>query len=210
MHNALLFAVFQFAVPPGWTNVSPNLPPSELAKAPPAIVEQVKQGHFAFFAAELDGADDGFMENVNVIVDPGSTRITSTFLKEVVDNIGAEVQKSGAQYRVVESGLSKVNGVTVGRYVGEMTIAGSTVKQIGYILPGKNEHAIATYSTTREKFPQYQPIFDRAAQATLGVEEPGLFSDSSSPLRWQSILATLAAVAALIVYSIIAQRRRAK
>src|SRR3954469_23641069 len=105
MHSALLFAAFQFSVPPGWTNVSPNLPPSELAKAPPDIVEQVKASHPAFFAADLAGRDDGFMENVNVIVDPGSAKITSAFLKEVVDNIGSEVKKNGALYEVLEYSL---------------------------------------------------------------------------------------------------------
>jgi hypothetical protein len=210
MLSAILFAAFQFSVPPGWTKLAPDVPPSELAKVPPVLVEQAKGGRFAFFAADLAGPDDGFIENVNVLIDPGATAITSTFLKQVVDSIGDEVKKSGAQYRVVESGLTKVNGVSVGRYVGELTMAGVTVKQIGYLMPGKNQHAILTYSTTREKFSEYQPIFDKAAQATLGVEEPSIFNDASSPIRWQSLLATAAAIAALVIYSIVAQRRRAK
>ena len=210
MHSAILFAAFQFSVPAGWTKLAPDVPPSELAKAPPPLVQQVKEGRFAFFAADLASADDGFMENVNVIVDQGSTAITTSFLKEVVDNISGEVKKNGAKYDVLEYSLTKLKGVSVGRYVGEITLGGNTVKQIGYILPGKNEHAIATYSTTREKFSQYQPIFDQAAMATLGVEEPSIFTDTSSPIRWQSLLATAAAIAALVIYSIYAQRKRAK
>jgi hypothetical protein len=202
--HALVKTRFQFATPPGWTNLSPGAPPSPgLEKVPPALIAQAHSGQFAFFAADLDGAADGFMENVNVIIQGGGAKITDEFLHEVGRSISEEAKKAGTDYRVLEMSLSKIGDVTVGRYVGELVLGDRTVKQVGYLLPGHDEHAIATYSTTPADVPRYAPIFDKAALATVGVEDPPLF-------RWEQVAATAGALVLLIGYSIVAQRRRAK
>jgi hypothetical protein len=193
---------FVFKVPAGWVDYSEKAAPADIARIPPVVVEEARKNHFAFCAADIDHADDGFMENVNAIVEPGTAKIDMTFMHQLGESIAEEAKKSGSNHHVVELGLAKAGSVTVGRYVSELGAPPNTVKQVGYILPGKDQHAIVTYSTTPAEFARYAPIFDQAAQATLGVEEPPLF-------HWQSIVATVVALALVIGYSILAKRKNA-
>ena len=193
---------FVFKVPPGWVDISEGAPPANLARVPAVLVEEARKNHFAFCAADVDHADDGFMENVNAIVEPGTAKIDMTFMHQLGESIADEAKKAGSNHHVVELGLAKASGVTVGRYVSELGAPPNTVKQVGYIIPGKDSHAILTYSTTPAEFARYAPIFDQAAQATLGVEEPPLF-------HWQSVVATVVALVLVIGYSILAKRKNA-
>lgn len=163
---------FTFQTPPGWVDLSPDAPEAERNKAPAALLEQVKSSGHAFFAADLAHADDGFMENVNAIVQPGSSPVTAALLDDVELRMRAEIGKQGMSYRVLEKSLVTVAGATAGRVVGELTMQGRVVKQIQYLLPGREHHAILTFSTTPESFAEYQPRFDAAGQATRGTVEP--------------------------------------
>src|SRR5688500_15961657 len=86
---------FGFSVPPGWVNLSSDAPESEHKKAPPAMLEQVKAGRHAFFAADLAHGDDGFLENVNAVVQPGSSAVTQSVLDEFEPAMQAELKKQG-------------------------------------------------------------------------------------------------------------------
>jgi hypothetical protein len=175
-------ASFKFRVPDGWVDLSPGAPEANFAQLPPSLSQQIKSMHLAFYAADVAHGADGFMENVNVQVEPGAAPITPSLLAELSSAMDDEIKKQGGQvtYRLLESALVKVGGVTSGRYVGELGMGGQIVKQVGYIIPGHEQHAILTYSTTPADFDHYRPIFDAAAQATVGAEEPLDF--------WQRIL----------------------
>ena len=70
--GALAFAGpggFVFSAPPGWVDISRDAPTAQRKKAPPAMLA-VADGH-AFYAADLDGGGDGFMENMNAFVQTG-------------------------------------------------------------------------------------------------------------------------------------------
>lgn len=164
---------FQFKVPPGWVDLSPGAPPANFAGLPPTLVQQIKAGNFAFYAADLAHADDGFMENVNATVEAGSEKISQKLVDEMAAHLGDEVEKQapGVSVKVVEKRLVDWSGVTVARLVVEL--GGSIhARQVQYLLPGPTEHAVVTYSTTPEQFATYQATFDAAAQATGGVAEP--------------------------------------
>jgi hypothetical protein len=179
-------ASFKFRVPDGWVDLSPGAPEANFAQLPPTLAQQIKSMHLAFYAADVAHGADGFMENVNVQVEAGATAITPSMLAELSSAMDDEIKKQGGQvtYRLLQSELVKVGGVTSGRYVGELGMGGQTIKQVGYIIPGHQQHAILTYSTTPADFDHYRPIFDAAAQATQGAEEPLDF--------WQRILARAA------------------
>jgi hypothetical protein len=193
---------FQFKVPAGWADCSEGAPPADAARVPAVLIEEARKNHFAFCAADVDHADDGFMENVNAIVEPGTAKIDMAFMSQLRDSIAEEAKKAGSNHHVVDISLAKAGGITVGRYVSELGAPPNTVKQIGYIIPGNDQHAILTYSTTPAQFAHYAPIFDQAAQATVGVAEPPLF-------HWQSIVATVVALGLVIGYSIMAKRKNA-
>src|SRR4051812_47984850 len=89
-------ASFKFVVPPGWVDLSPGAPPENFSKLPPAVAKQIRDGGFAFYAADLDHASDGFMENVNASVDPGTEPITQKLVDEMAAHLGDEVQKQVA------------------------------------------------------------------------------------------------------------------
>ncbi|HZS39961.1 MAG TPA: hypothetical protein VFF06_24175 [Polyangia bacterium] len=169
---------FHFQVPPGWVDLSPSAPPANFARLTPEQAQLIRDGRFAFYAADVEHSDDGFTENVNVTLEPGAAPVTEALLQQLTAEIDAEVrkQRAGMSERIVDTKLVQIGGVTCGRYVGELqmvTPAGAyQVKQIGYIIPGHEQHAIITYSTTPADFARYQPVFDAAALATTGAEEP--------------------------------------
>jgi hypothetical protein len=166
-------ASFKFHLPDGWVDLSPGAPEANFAQLPPSLAQQIKSSPRAFYGTDVAQGADGFMANVNVQVEPGAVLVTPALLAEISSAMDEEIKKQGAQsYRLLESGLVKVGGVTSGRYVGELGMGGQIVKQVGYIIPGHEQHAILTYSTTPADFERYRPIFDAAAQATLGAEEP--------------------------------------
>jgi hypothetical protein len=199
---------FGFRVPPGWVNLSPDVPEAERKQAPPLLLEQIARGGHPFFAADLAHADDGFMENVNAVVQPGASSVTQAVLDEFEPGMQAELKKQGLSFRVLEKSLVKVGGVTAGRIESELTMGENVVKQIQYLLPGKGHHAVVTYSTVPEKFDQYRSVFDAAAAATTGVVEPrSLWARIGQRALWGALIgAVLGGLAALA--SRIKKRRR--
>src|SRR4051812_32006224 len=84
---------FKFQVPSGWIDLSPDAPAANFAKLPPALAQQVRAGNFAFYAADYAHADDGFMENVNASLVPGTQKITQQFLDQMMAQMNDEVGK---------------------------------------------------------------------------------------------------------------------
>ena len=168
---AVAHADFTFKVPPGWTDLSPNAPAANFAKIEPVLAAQFRQATYTFFAADLDGRGDGFMENVNATVYPKPHAINLAELKEIGEQIDAEVKKVDPRFsmQILDTKVVKIGGVECGRYIGLLTMGDKVVQQISYLLPGRNEHAVLTYSTVPAQFKRYQPVFDAAAKATVGI-----------------------------------------
>jgi hypothetical protein len=172
--SAASASTFKFQVPPGWLDLSPGAPEANFAKLPPALVQQVRGGNFAFYAADIAHADDGFMENANASLVAGTQTITQQFLDQMMAQMNDEVGKQapGMTIEVLEKKLVEINGVTCGRTVAVMKGPDLKAKQVQYVLPGQSEAAVITYSTTPEKFAEYEPVFDTAARATTGIKAP--------------------------------------
>src|SRR5262252_2228306 len=134
---------FKFVVPQGWTDLSPGAPADNWKGVPPELAQQVRAGSFAFYAADVAGAGDGFMENVNATVLPGRAKVTPQVLDQIAADLGAEVSRQlpGVQLQVLEKRLVDIHGVTCGRMVGLMQGAGTRAKQVQYLLPGPTEAA---------------------------------------------------------------------
>jgi hypothetical protein len=200
---------FKFAVPPGWTDLSPGAPADNWKGVPPELAQQVRAGSFAFYAADVAGSNDGFMENVNATVLPGRAKVTMQVLDQIAADLGAEVSRQlpGVQLQVLEKKLVEIHGVTCGRLVGLMQGAGTRAKQVQYLLPGPTEAAMVTYSTTPEKFAHYEPIFDAAAAATGGLGEGRSIGDSA--LRG-AIFGGVSAAIAVTLLGLLKMRRRKK
>jgi len=201
---------FHFAVPPGWIDLSPGAPPGNMAKVPPALAKQIEAGNFVFYAADVAHADDGFMENVNATRVPGSPRtITTALLDGMMAQMGDEVarQMPGARIDVVEKRLVEIGGVTCGRVVALMKGPGLLAKQVQFVLPGDGEAAVVTYSTTPEKFAEYEPVFDRAVAATTGLVEPRSIAGAAGRGAIIGGIAGGAAVLLLGLYRLVRRRR---
>ena len=167
---------FTFKVPDGWTDLSPGAPAANFEGLAPAIMREVKSGKYAAYAMDLAHADDGFAENFNAIVDPGSEPITEKLLDAVANGMSGEIAKqAGGSAEVRERSLVTVAGVRAGRLVADIHLGAINTRAMMYILPGKDEHAVVTYSAAPEAFDSYRPIFEAAAQATRGVVEPAGF-----------------------------------
>lgn len=176
---------FKFTAPRGFTATSPDELKANAAAAPPELAERIRDTNYAFYAADLARRGTDFMENENVIVEAGSLSVTSDTLPDYERQVQDEAARvPGMSVRFVDASLRKIGGVTCGRFVQELTIQGHLVKQIGWLIPGHGEHALITFSTVPDRFDQYAPLFDQAAMATIGAEEPSVLGRLSRPSRF--------------------------
>jgi hypothetical protein len=166
---------FTFAPPAGWIDVSKGAPEAQRKNAPPAILQQADSGQMAFLAYEPNSADDGFIENVNAVVQTGKRppRVTLAGLSELEKALETAIAQNGMTYRSLKVEVVKVAGVTAGRLVGEVNPPSGTVNMVQYAIPGERSFATLTFSTTPEKLAHYEPIFAAAAQSTLGALDAG-------------------------------------
>jgi hypothetical protein len=171
--TALAATGFVFSTPPGWSNLSPGALNANAKQVPPQLAKFVADSHFAFYAADVNHAGDGFPANVNVVVNPGVPEVSEKMLAETTKLISAELAKQGAgnSFTVIDQKVLDWNGVKVGRTVGELVLGGQHLKQVSYLLPGHGEHAVVTYSTSPPRFAADEPVFDKAARATVGLEQ---------------------------------------
>jgi hypothetical protein len=162
---------FTFSPPPGWIDVSRGAPEAQRKNAPPTILKQADSGQMAFVAYEPNSADDGFIENVNAVVDSGKRppRVTREGLAELEKALEAGIAQSGLTYRSLKVEVVKVAGVTAGRLVGEVNPPSGKVTLVQYGIPGERSWVTLTFSTTPDKLSHYEPIFEAAAQATRGA-----------------------------------------
>jgi len=165
---------FTFTPPAGWVDVSRGAPEAQRAKAPPALRAQADNPAITFLAMDPEHWDDGFVENMNVVVQTGKRAFAATpaTLAEVVKAIDAEATKSGLTYQATKVEVVKVAGVTAGRVEGDLKTPAVATKLVQYVIPGEMSQAMLTYTTTPAGFAHYAPLFDASAQATLGAVEP--------------------------------------
>jgi hypothetical protein len=209
-------AAFKFAVPTGWVDLSPGTPPANMSRVPAdqrqAFAEAVDSGKYPFIAADVDHADDGFTENVNATLLPGSETITPLLLDQIAVELEKGLQVNGQSFRprVLEKAMVTIGGVRCGRYVNLLDVSGSRVQQIVYILPGRTNRAILTYSTTPEQFVKYRPVFDGAALATQGIEEPaGSWGAAKRAGVRGALVGGIAGGLAALVISLVRRKKRA-
>jgi hypothetical protein len=182
---------FRFKVPDGWIDLSPtaSITPEVLSRLPPAA-ERIRRANVSFYAADLDHMHDGNLVTALARVDSKLVPITDESMKMLIADFEASFGTRGPDMsaRVTEAGFVSIGGVTCIRFVGEVDKRGLKGKSINYLIPGHNEHAVLVYSTDPGAFAHYQPIFDAAAAATVGAEEPPNFSIRPFPLLIGALL----------------------
>lgn len=199
---------FTFTPPTGWVDISRGAPDAQRAKAPPALRAQSDNPGIAFLAMDPEHWDDGFVENMNVVVQTGKPAFAATpaTLGEVVKAIEAEATKSGLSYHLTKMDVVKVAGVTAGRLEGELKTPAVATKLVQYVLPGERSQAMLTFTTTAASFARYAPLFEASAQATVGAVEPETRSMASSAQLGAIAGAIGGAVGAMLVLR--SKRRR--
>jgi len=201
---------FVFQVPPGWTDLSPGAPEENLNELPPEMRARLHGSGAVFLAGDVAHRGDGFLSNVNATVAADAATVTLSDLDAAKDQIDREVARTarGGQFVIKDKQLVDWDGVTVGRLAGELTIGGQTLAEVIFLIPGDNEHAVLSYTTTPDRLASLEPVFDAAARATKGAKQPKLI--------WQrilenggrgAILGFIGAVIALVVIRRLRARR---
>ena len=163
---------FTFSPPTGWLDVSRGAPEAQRQKAPPALLAQADK--LAFVAFEPQSETDGFVENMNAVVQTGKRAALPTpeGLAEVERGLTAQFKLQGMTYHPQKVEVVKVAGVTSGRIVGEVKGPMGGIADVIYLIPGEMAYATLTFTTTPDKLAHYEAIFEAAAQATRGAVEP--------------------------------------
>jgi hypothetical protein len=163
---------FTFSPPPGWLDVSRGAPEAQRQKAPPALLAQADK--LAFVAFEPQSEADGFIENMNAVVQTGKRAPlpTAEALGEVESGLRAQFKLQGMTYTPQKLEVVKVAGVTSGRIVGEVKGPMGGIADVIYLIPGDMAYATVSFTTTPDKLAHYAPIFEAAVQSTRGAVEP--------------------------------------
>jgi hypothetical protein len=202
---------FTFTPPPGWIDISRGAPEEQRKKGPPGLRAQADNPAIDYMAVDPANWDDGFVENMNAVVLTGKRALLPTLegLTEMTKGIAEEAAKSGFKYRVVKTDLVKVAGVTSGRIVGEMSIQGTDTRLVQYVIPGEMSQATLTFTTTPANFAHYEPLFDAAAQATVGAVEARAGSSLSSSALAGGIAGGIGGGVAALFFALSKRRRAA-
>ena len=177
---------FTFTPPAGWVDISRGAPEAQRAKATPALRAQADNPVITFMAMDPEHWDDGFVENMNVVVQTGKRALPSTpeVLAEVAKAAEAQAAKAGLTYRTTKMEVVKVAGVSAGRLEAELKSPAVATKLVQYVIPGEMSEAMLTFTTTPTNFARYAPLFDASAQATRGrrrATDP--FDEGQRPAR---------------------------
>jgi hypothetical protein len=184
---------FEFPVPDGWRDLSPNAPVANFKGVPDPIVHQATQGDFVAFAMDPQPEADGTYAVFNVKVMKESSVISDSFMQSFVDGLTGAVSKRGFRYDVNERRIDRFEGTRVGRVVGTLTLPnGSALRQLIYVMPGQAEIAIVMFICTPQSFEQRRPAFEAAAHRIKGLAEPSPFDMLFRTDRGHYILGYLA------------------
>lgn len=192
---------FVFQVPPGWRDLTPGVPEANYDGVPPDVSAQIKKSNPLFFAADVAHPKGKFFTNVRATAVGGSGPVTEEALASYV----GELQASGAKFAEKSERLEDWNGVTVGKIVGELTVADHPIAQVAYVVPGSDGRVFLTYSTLPEDLAVYAPVFDAAARATQGTIQPIAFLEKTGVRG--TMLAFVGAVLLLVLIRRVRKRR---
>jgi hypothetical protein len=194
---------FTFSTPPRWLNVSPGAAAADRVRIPAAMREQVDSGKFAFYAADVDHGDDGFIASVNAIVTTESPpAMSAAGLDELLVSIAKPFRDTGLEYESVKTEIVPIGGVNCARLVGNIRTATDELTSLQYAIPGRGAAAILSFMSQRKTFPRYEAIFDAAARQTQGAARPPV----QTPFWLYGVIASVSAAVA----SIMAVRQRQK
>jgi hypothetical protein len=163
-------ADWKFAIPPGWTDLSPGKPVSE--DVPEAVTAVTQNGVYHTYAMDLAGAKGGFGTNLNAIVRPGALVADDRALASFVSSLPEQVRNEipDAKVAVVEQSIAPIGGVPSLRVVVDLRTDDLALRVLRYTLPGGKEVAALTYTSTAKDFDRYLPAFEAAARQTRGVQ----------------------------------------
>ena len=215
-------AAWSFAVPDGWTDLSPGKPVPK--GVPEAVAAQTQSGIYAFYAMDLGGAKDGFAENVNAVVNPGTLVANERSLGEYVATLPAQASRElpGGSIQVVEKSVVQVAGVDSLRILCDVDALSVKLRTLQYIVPGGDNVAVVTYSSTPTEFARYLPVFEAAVQKTQGAAAAPiaakvgqrLLDTGVSAHDWQAIFTfagrIIGIVVALVVISVVSRLMKRK
>jgi hypothetical protein len=161
---------FHFTLPPGWRDIGPG---SQMLadNVPQAVMAEVATGRYlAFFVEPRDY--DRVNASFNAMSNPDTGRITAATLEKSRSELTVLAARQGLTWSVEESGIVEIGGVPSGRLVSDVTAGQAHMKMLQYLIPGRSNSVVLTYSCMAEDFERYLPVFEAAASTTTGGYSP--------------------------------------
>ncbi|MCU0917830.1 MAG: hypothetical protein MUC88_25195 [Planctomycetes bacterium] len=152
---------FSFDYPAGWIVATEETRAAVMEEARP-ILEKLGNVDFRTVAAMVfDPCDDGFIENVNVIITPGRLPINEESRRKLSQVTAQQLRNSGigaADERTEIVTFDERRAISTHRTVTGL-VPGVTVRQWQIVLPGRNRTYTVTASATEATFPRYETHF---------------------------------------------------
>jgi len=162
---------FQFEVPDGWVDLSPTAPAANLKRVAPEFLAQITTAHVVFRAAPLDGAGNPKATMLGAVF-PGTPDIqdvANSIVEQYAEELGTIPE---AAIAAEKSEFVEIGNVTVVRRVVQLQAPGIWIKQMFYVMPGREATATATLAVYDEdSFEVHRSAFEAAAQRTTGLHD---------------------------------------
>ena len=198
--------LLHFAMPPTWTDLSPGVPDQAWEGVSPTFKASVKSDTaIVFFAAELNGPADGFLENMNARIQRSPGPLTDAMLVKLAALMPAGMPN--VNYQLIDHRIVVIDGVDCGRIVSSLLLDGSPSVDVTYLLPSGDQLGIVVFSTTPDALKTYEPVFDAAIRRTSGIQGP---PSREYKVLGEALIAGLAGGLAALLMALARKRRRAR
>ena len=162
-------SVFKFHLPDGWLDLSPGAPEDNFNQVAPEVARIARNGRFAAYGFDIAGATDTFTANENVHVQEAKIQISQAILPQIRSEMQQAASSDGTPVTVIDASLRTIGGVESGRFISEMKVRGTEVRQITYLIPAATQTASLVFTVERSRFDEYVDKIDAAAMKTEGA-----------------------------------------
>jgi len=167
-------ADWKFAIPDGWTDLSPGKPaPKDLPEEVADEITTIAQsGTYHTYAMDLRNRKrGGFAQNLNAIVQQRPLVADQRALEQWAASVPAQAAQeiAGGTGKVVEQSIVPVAGVPSLRLVVDIESTDAKMRSLVYMIPGGRSTAQVTYSSAPDDFAKALPLFESTVRKTEGA-----------------------------------------
>lgn len=181
---------FSLTYPDGWAAISSEQRDAITQELKPWLDKLGKVDLTRMAAVFVNPKDDGFLENINVVVAPGAPGVDAAGQQEYRELLANQLSELGVETRNLEVDQATFGGKPALTARLNLVIPGEAepVREWQVAIPGRGQTYIVTCSARASEFSQYEPLFQKTIDSLkIDAGPGGLWYSLSPPVRFAII-----------------------